>query len=178
METQVRQLLNATVLADVAQISSAGGSLEVVDRFKYLLRITDTVRFADLSAAIFALGMHQEPKKDTQYPFYMCELRRRAFWMAYTLDKSMATFFGRPPMINGKYCSCKLPVDMEEQQTALSGVALENLQRRLDVEGWSPGSEVTRLTWLRGTIINLRVREDILELSLGSNIGDLETRAE
>ena len=135
-------------------------------------------RDADLSTAIFALGMHQEPKKDAEYPFYMCELRRRAFWMAYTLDKGMATFFGRPPMINGKYCSCKLPVDIEEEQLALTASALESLQNQIDAEGWSPDGPNTRMTWLRGLIINLRIREDILELYLGSETSNAQTQAE
>ena len=36
METQVRQLPSVNIMADVAQISSAGGSLEVTDRSSYL----------------------------------------------------------------------------------------------------------------------------------------------
>ena len=67
---------------------------------------------------------------------------------------------------------------MEDQQTALNGLALNILQRQLNTEGWNPNGVVSRLTWLRGTIINLRIREDILELTLGSDTSDLEARAQ
>ena len=97
--------------------------------------------------------------------------------MAYTIDKAMATFFGRPPMINSKYCSCSLPLELDESQLPLTGAALDDLRKKLDIEGWNPTGAVNRLTWLRGAIINLRIREDILELSLGCGTSDLETRA-
>ena len=142
-----------------------------------LNRDADCASLSGLTAAIFALGIHQEPRSDSGYPFFLCELRRHAFWMAYILDKSMATFFGRPPMINGKYCSCRMPLDVEQRDLALTGIELQDLLNTLDAAGWSTNDQIGHSTWLRGTIISLKIREEILELSLGADDDDLETKA-
>ena len=139
-------------------------------------RITHNLYHIDLTAAIFALGMHQEPREDAEYPFFMCELRRTTFWMTFVLDKSLATFFGRPPMINSKYCSCKLPLDIEEHELALTGTLLEDVKKQLDVEGWNHNGAINQSTWLRGTVLNMKIREEILELSLGADAENLDFR--
>ncbi len=131
----------------------------------------------DLTTAIFALGLHQEPKNDVEIPFFLLEIRRKLFWFSYLLDKNFATFFGRPPMINGKYCSCKMPLDLEESQLALGGEELEQVLGQLDADGWNASGPVVRSSWLRGTIISTKIREEILELSLGPDEADLQNKA-
>ena len=130
-----------------------------------------------ISASAFALGLHQEPKNIADYPLFGAEYRRHVFWMAFILDKSLATFFGRPPMINGKYCSCKMPMDFELWDLALEGTALKDKIASLDSNGWNLLSPASRVTWLRGSIIAFKMREEILELSLGGDDSDLENKA-
>ena len=137
-----------------------------------LLRLTQV---PDITTALFTLGLHQEPK--SELPFFLAELHRNIFWIAYYSDKNLATFFGRPPMINGKFSLCRMPLDLEESQLALEGDALDRALSDLDHEGWNQNSTVGRASWLRVSVIFARLREEILELSLGGNIDDLDERA-
>ncbi|CAD6589419.1 MAG: hypothetical protein ASARMPRED_004039 [Alectoria sarmentosa] len=129
----------------------------------------------DLTTALFALGLHQEPK--SELPFFLAEMHRKLFWFAYMSDKNFATFFGRPPMINGKYCLCKMPLDLEDNQLALEGEALARALNDLDPEGWNPNSAAGNASWLRVSFISTKFREEILELSLGVGTDDLDERA-
>lgn len=129
----------------------------------------------DLATALFALGFHQEPKPEL--PFFLAELHRRIFWLAYMSDKDFATFFGRPPMINGKFCLCRMPLDLEDSQLALDGEPLAYALNDLDHEGWNQNSVVGRASWLRVSVINAKFREEILELSLGASTDNLDERA-
>ena len=125
--------------------------------------------------ALFALGLHQEPK--SELPFFLAELHRKLFWLAYMFDKTLATFFGRPPMINGKFCLCKMPLDLEDTQLALEDKALTRALNDLDHEGWNPSSSVGRASWLRVAVVSAKFREEILELSLGAGTDDLHDRS-
>lgn len=129
----------------------------------------------DLATALFALGLHQEPK--AELPLFLAEIHRKIFWFAYISDKNFATFFGRPPMINGKFCLCRMPLDLEDSQLALGGEALARALDELDQEGWNPNSVVGRSSWLRVSGINTKFREEILELSLGADTENLDGRA-
>lgn len=92
-------------------------------------------------------------------------------------DKNFATFFGRPPMINGKFCSCKMPLDLEDGQLALGDESVSRALSGLDHEGWNLNSVVGRATWLRVSVIESKFTEEILELSLGADTDDLVGRA-
>ena len=121
------------------------------------------------------MGLHEEPNK-LNHQFWLSEIRKKIFWFAYISDKLFATFFGRPPLINGKFCSCTLPLDLESCDLKLPGEALERAVGALDPEGWSRDSVVPWTTWLRGSAITARLREEVLEISLGTDVNQLEER--
>ena len=132
---------------------------------------------AALACAIFALGLHQEPK--SRLPFFVKELQRKMFWYAYECDKTFATFFGRPPMISGKFCSCKMPLDLEYHQIGLEGEALEQALGELDKNGWNTRNlAIGRPRWLRTAVMTAQIREEILEISLGTDSSRLEAKAQ
>ena len=81
-------------------------------------------------------------------------------------------------MINGRYCSCRMPLDLELQDLALQGAALDSKLASLDSNGWDQSKPTCRNTWLRGSIICFKMREEILELSLGGDDDDVENRAQ
>ena len=80
-------------------------------------------------------------------------------------------------MINGKYCSCTLPVDLEPSELGLSGEALNGALEHLDSDGWNKDSPVGRTAWLRMSALTMKLREEILEVSLGVDTAQLEERA-
>ncbi len=130
----------------------------------------------DLTTAIFALGLHQEPSK-IGLPFFILELHRILFWTAYIDDKSFATFFGRPPLISSKFCSRMMPLDLDSIQRGLQGEALDRAVNELDKDGWNQDLSVSRPSWIRASIISSKLREEILEISLGTKPDKLEEKA-
>lgn len=80
-------------------------------------------------------------------------------------------------MINGKFCSCRLPLDLEDSQLAMNDEALARALNDLDHEGWNPNSVVGQASWLRVSVICTKFREEILELSLGASTENLDERA-
>ena len=80
-------------------------------------------------------------------------------------------------MINGKFCSCGLPLDLERSQIGLQDEALASVLNDLDHEGWNPNTVMGAGAWLRVSIISAKFREEILELSLGACTDNLAERA-
>ena len=69
-------------------------------------------RLSELAATIYASGLHQvDGPADENCPFFIKQLRRSCFAAAFHIDKSFATFVGRPPLINYRYSSLALPYD-------------------------------------------------------------------
>ncbi|KAG8525623.1 uncharacterized protein KY384_009267 [Bacidia gigantensis] len=135
-------------------------------------------KMGDVTAAISALGLHQDSEASATLPFFHREIRRRAFWEAYTMVIDLATFLGRPPLLNGKYCSIALPLDIQEEVLSYPDDKLQVALASIDENGWNNEDIITRWTWLRAYAICLRIREDILELSLGIDSDNIQGRAQ
>ena len=80
-------------------------------------------------------------------------------------------------MINGKFCSCRLPLDLEHFQLGLQGDALASVLNDLDHEGWNSSTIMGAGAWLRVSILSAKFREEVLELSLGACTDNLDERA-
>ena len=80
-------------------------------------------------------------------------------------------------MINGKFCSCRLPLDLENFQLGLQGSALDSVLNDLDHEGWNSNTKMGAAAWLRVSVVAAKFREEVLELSLGASSDSLDERA-
>lgn len=69
-----------------------------------------------------------------------------------------------------------MPLDLSSNQLMLQGAELQDAIRNLDANGWNTSGTLFRVTWSRVWFLYSRIREDILEISLGSNDQDLEAR--
>ncbi|KAL6885721.1 hypothetical protein GGI43DRAFT_426596 [Trichoderma evansii] len=131
----------------------------------------------NLSSAIFALNYHRGFQDDKDTPTYLVELRKRAIALSHELDKSLATFVGRPPRLNRSYCIIELPLDLSDSVIAGSAEQLKVQISRLDGNGWNkdmavhPASRQRAIVWLSS------IREEILELSLGTITQNLVHKA-
>ncbi|PKX93881.1 transcription factor domain-containing protein [Aspergillus novofumigatus IBT 16806] len=94
---------------------------------------------------------------------FLLESRRRLFAAVYQLDKSIATFLGRPPRISWRHSDCRLPLDISDE--ALTG-SRALAQRSVTAEGWSCHAVYQRSAWIRLRFLISTFREEILELSL------------
>ncbi|CAK4031034.1 hypothetical protein AC578_3278 [Lecanosticta acicola] len=136
-------------------------------------------RTGEVCDAIVAMGLHQGNRADSETPFFLAELRKKIFVMTYGHDKSVATFLGRPPRLSHRYCKMEAPLDLSGDELFLEGPELEKVLSSLDGNGWNTKGNLHRTTWNRVWFQHCRIREDILEIALGSEEGeDITLRAE
>ncbi|EMC94082.1 hypothetical protein BAUCODRAFT_36555 [Baudoinia panamericana UAMH 10762] len=134
-------------------------------------------RTGEVCDVIIALGLHQGNRVSAETPFFLAELRKKIFVSAYGRDKVTATFLGRPPRLSHRYCKMQEPLDLSDEDLFLEGAELEAALSQLDANGWNTGGTLCRTTWLRVWFQHCRIREDILEIALGSEEEDITYRS-
>ena len=118
-------------------------------------------------AALQCANLHQEIEVNDSTPLFLAELRKRLFICAYSNDKSIAAFAGRPPKLTRLYCRLQLPFDLTDAQIMSEGSALRSAIEKLDHGGWNRDDTVQRSTFARIAATNALITEEILEISLG-----------
>ena len=103
------------------------------------------------------------------------EVRRRLFVATFLADKQAATFMGRPPAMSRRHCTCKLPLDLSDDELMATGEELSSVIAKLDTNGWNMSGEAYPATYLRAWMLMTEVRDEILELALGSEAGSSQT---
>ena len=61
-----------------------------------------------------SLGLHITSRKETFLPIER-ELRRRAWWGCFVLDRTISIKFGRPPSLTGEEGDAELPLEIDDQ---------------------------------------------------------------
>lgn len=102
-------------------------------------------RVGDISSCLFALGLHQQIKVTPEVPRWLAELRKHNLMFAYSIDKSMAVFVGRPPRINRRYIRLDIPMCLAEDELALPPAELEDLIAQRGGAIWNPDNIETFL---------------------------------
>jgi hypothetical protein len=84
------------------------------------------------------LGVHIQGNNVTTYkPTLDSEYKRRLFTRIYNLDKAIATFTGRPPLVSPRFVTTLPPLDLSDDDLAAGGTTLERAVAKLDPLGWS-----------------------------------------
>ncbi|KAJ5708555.1 hypothetical protein N7488_008356 [Penicillium malachiteum] len=131
----------------------------------------------DLSTIVFSLGLNQ-PSPDPETPFWLSETRKRLMGRAFSTDKQLATFLGRPPRISWRFCDISLPLDLDFKDIIAEPEVRDLAISRLDEDGWNEIENDRQAVWLRVSLIMGPVRESILELSLNHQVENLPARIE
>ncbi|KAK3063144.1 hypothetical protein LTS18_002648 [Coniosporium uncinatum] len=126
-------------------------------------------RCGELISSALALGLHENIQPSASIPFFLAELRKRAFASAYGDDKIASIFLGRPPRLSHRYCVIQAPLDLHEDELLSEGAELQSALNGLDADGWNKAGLVRRCGWVRVGLRSNIIREDILELSLGNH---------
>lgn len=136
-------------------------------------------RLGDLSATVYAAGLHRiDGPADNNCPFFVKQIRRGCFALAFYADKCVATFVGRPPLINHRYCSLDAPLDVSDDILFSEGDVLERGLAELDENGWDRHGRRHRVSPIRIRYILSVFREQVLEIALGDGYqGDLQEKA-
>ncbi|KAJ5249133.1 hypothetical protein N7468_000584 [Penicillium chermesinum] len=123
-------------------------------------------------------GLNQSSSDAADDPFWLIQIRRRLMGHAFSCDKQLATFLGRPPRISWRFCNISLPLDLAFSDIIAQPAVRDMALRNLDSDGWNTKESDTQAIWLRVGLIMGPVRESILELSLSQEVRDLPQRIE
>ncbi|KAJ5953163.1 hypothetical protein N7454_000059 [Penicillium verhagenii] len=134
-------------------------------------------RLGDLVATIYAAGIHLDTDSAENYPFFLRQWRRGCFISGFYIDKMMATFVGRPPLMNYRYCTLTPPLDLSDDVLIVGGDALDKAVSELDSNGWNTQGARHRMSPSRLRFRLAVAREKTLDIALGNpDIHDLVRR--
>lgn len=85
------------------------------------------------------------------------------------MDKMQASFVGRPPLMNYRYCTIDPPLDLSDEVLVEGGEALSKAISELDSNGWNTHGGRYRMTPSRLRFQMAICREQTLELALGTH---------
>ncbi|KAK8862332.1 hypothetical protein PGQ11_008567 [Apiospora arundinis] len=130
---------------------------------------------AELVALATFLGLHCIPRTTPYEPSISSEIKRRLFQCIYNIDKVIATFTGRPPLLNARHVSTPLPLDIDDE------ILLGDRRRLLEVarspeiadEKHFYENKIKTVTIMRARGMMAFIRNDILDISLGQIHGDV-----
>ncbi|RDH32103.1 hypothetical protein BDQ94DRAFT_179887 [Aspergillus welwitschiae] len=131
----------------------------------------------ELTSAVYATGMHQHRGSGDKYPKFLSAWRQRCFAIVYSMDKIFATFFGRPPFLNRHYCNIEPVVELRGVIEDPSHPTLERLDEVYCNEK-SGNDQPEPPGYLRVRYLLSIVREEILELHLGTATHDVSVKSE
>jgi hypothetical protein len=103
-------------------------------------------RLGELATMIYALGIHKE-SSGSSLPTFILETRRRVFCSAYTADKTVSTFLGRPLRISKKHTDIKLPLDLSDEDLTSDDAIFQMACQSLGEDGWNLNGRYYRASW-------------------------------
>lgn len=115
---------------------------------------------------VITMGLHQKIEANERLPFFLAEMRKRAFVAVYSSEISVSAFLGRPPRISYRYCTLDPPLDLTVAQLMLGRDQIVAVINKLDEDGYNTAGRVGHLTWARSCVRLACRREDILDLAL------------
>ncbi|CZT14228.1 uncharacterized protein RCC_00203 [Ramularia collo-cygni] len=114
----------------------------------------------DTIADAYIMELHREAKVAENAPFWLAECRRKNWATIYHWDKSVATYFQRPPRAGKRYTDCELPLDLEDHQLCGSPEILHAARNKLTSDGWNPEGAYCSSTWYRLRCLASRLVEE------------------
>lgn len=97
------------------------------------------------------------------------EARRRVACQIFIVDKFLATFVGRPPLLTRRFCSMELPLDLDDTALLSDKETFQRQLQRLDPGGWDTDARLHSSSLLRVRMMVALVRDEILEVMLDQN---------
>ncbi|KAL3424538.1 cytochrome P450 [Phlyctema vagabunda] len=122
----------------------------------------------DLISATTGLGLHRSRDLPGSVSI-SSEMRRRTWAVVFCIDKTLASFTGRPPGLSHRYNSCPLPLDLDDEVLLQSKQDLAHAVSQLDENGWNTKGELYTATNLRANMIHGLLLSEVLELALGAD---------
>lgn len=126
---------------------------------------------AETVAMLTFAGYHDDRSRDPSAPISettpSLEARRRIMCQIFIVDKYLATFVGRPPLLTRRFCCIKLPLDLDDTALVSDKDAFQEQTHSLDSNGWNQGGRIHSTSVLRFRMMVALIRDAILEIGLG-----------
>jgi hypothetical protein len=84
------------------------------------------------------------------------------------MDKMIATFVGRPPLMNGRFCTLDAPLDLSDEVLVAGGDVLSKAISGLNSAGWNSEGIMYPVSPIRLRYQLSVIREETLEVVLGT----------
>ncbi|KAK2032885.1 fungal-specific transcription factor domain-containing protein [Colletotrichum zoysiae] len=122
---------------------------------------------AETVALTTFLGFHDEGAADPYKPTICSEIKRKLFCYIFYLDKVLASFTGRPPLISRRYARTPPPLDLKDEYLLADEATLARHVADLDENGWNAEGSLCSATFVRARVMLAHIRDEIFEIALG-----------
>ncbi|KAK1656023.1 fungal-specific transcription factor domain-containing protein [Colletotrichum phormii] len=116
------------------------------------------------------LGFHDEvaAAPGVGYKPTVCsEIKRKLFCYIFYVDKVLASFAGRPPLISRRYARTPPPLDLKDDHLLSDEATLARHVAALDENGWNTEGGLYSATIVRSRVMLAHIRDEIFEIALG-----------
>jgi hypothetical protein len=110
-----------------------------------------------------AFRMHRNPEQAPKKVAVGSEMKRRIYTAVFNIDKVIAPFTGRPPLLSYRYSSTPLPLDLSNEQPLSTPENLCKAIEALDSNGWNTGGQIYSTTNLRARTSFSIIRREVLD---------------
>jgi hypothetical protein len=125
----------------------------------------------DMVTTAITSGLHRLPSYGSSKVTVASEFKRRIWSSIYYNDKTHASLYGTPPLLNHRYCDIEACLDLPDNILMLPETQLEQILTQIGHDGWNNSDKhLAGTTLLRAKMKLGIIREEILELALGVNI--------
>ncbi|TQV96476.1 hypothetical protein V2A60_003126 [Cordyceps javanica] len=123
----------------------------------------------DLIALTTYLGLHTSTAAFGDRSICV-QIRRRLFAGVFNIDKLIAIFTGRPPLLSRRFISQSEPLDICDEELLQVPPRQGMPYTEIDSEGWSLGNKILPVSPLRARLMMAYTRDSILEIALRNTL--------
>ncbi|KAL7949350.1 hypothetical protein V8C42DRAFT_310649 [Trichoderma barbatum] len=116
------------------------------------------------------MGLHALEKEIPYTPTLCSENNRRVVAQVFNGDKFCVAFSGRPPLLNRRYCSTPLPLDLRDEDLIADDATLQKAVQDLDDRGWNTKGQIYPVTLIRARRMLAAMLEEVMEVALGCRV--------
>ncbi|GJC82827.1 hypothetical protein ColLi_05665 [Colletotrichum liriopes] len=113
------------------------------------------------------LGFHDEVATEPYKPTICSEIKRKLFCYVFYMDKVLASFAGRPPLISRRYARTPPPLDLKDEYLLADEATLARHVATLDENGWNTEGGLCSATIVRARVMLAHIRDELFEIALG-----------
>ncbi|EGX89424.1 fungal specific transcription factor, putative [Cordyceps militaris CM01] len=123
----------------------------------------------DLVALTTYLGLHTSSAAFGDRSVSV-QIRRRLFAGVFNIDKLIAIFTGRPPLLSRRFISVSEPLDISDEELLQVPPRQGAPYAGIDRAGWSLGNKILHVSPLRARLMMAYTRDSILEIALRNTL--------